>query len=264
MNKCAQCKRKPTQKRTLNDNNICIDCMNELNDNVLDMDDEATLDSIRFADFKLWMMSQLSPIHDDIKTLKENTAEIKRQKLQIDLLQKRCDKNEETIETLKGVIAQQQKSLRLQDSEIRQKNLIISGISENDITDNLGTYRNDDEKIAALFRELGTQLPNGYMIERLGKRNDQYTRSIKLNVLSKENRYNIAKKSKELRTKQIPWNKVYINYDLHPGDLEENKRLRKKKKALQALEENKAKEIKIEKGNLLMDGNIVDSNILFR
>ena len=57
---------------------------------------------------------------------------------------------------------------------------------------------------------------------------------------------------------------MYINYDLHPGDVEENKRLRKKKKALKAKEENKDKEIKIEKGSLFVDGIIVDSNILFQ
>ena len=38
---------------------------------------------------------------------------------------------------------------------------------------------------------------------------------------------------------------------------------RNKKKTLK-LEENKDKEIKIEKGKLMVDGDIVDSNILFR
>ena len=102
------------------------------------------------------------------------------------------------------------------------------------------------------------------LVRALGRPSDQYARSIKLNVVSRSNRNEIAKKSTELKTKEAPWNKVYLNYDLHPGDLEENKRLRKKKKALQSLEENKDKEIKIEKGNLMVDGNIVDSNILFR
>ena len=140
--------------------------------------------------------------------MKESAAELQRQKLQIGLLQKRCDKHEETIDTLKGVIAQQQRSLRSQDSEIRQKNFIVNGISENDITDSRGTYKNDNEKITALFREMGTQLPAGYTIERLGKPSDQYARSIKLNVVSKTNRTEIGKKSTELRTKQVPWNKI--------------------------------------------------------
>ena len=269
---CCKCAKKATRNRTIdNITKVCSDCVTAGGADVVAgasaislIDDEATLDAVKFSDYKAWMLSQLNPIHEDIKILKESAAEVQRQKLQIDLLQKRCDKHEETIETLKGVIAQQQRSLRFQDSEVRQKNLIVSGISESDITDSGGTYKNDEEKIAALFREMGTQLPAGYAIERLGKPSDQYARSIKLNVVSKTNRTDIAKKSNELRTKQVPWNKVYVNYDLHPADLEENKRLRRKKKALQNLEENKDKEIKIEKGNLMMDGNIVDSNILFR
>ena len=101
-------------------------------------------------------------------------------------------------------------------------------------------------------------------MERLGKPSELYARSIKLNLVSKDNRTDIAKKSKEIKNKEAPWNKVYLNYDLHPGDVEENKRLRKKKKTLESLEENKDKEIIIEKGNLIVDGDIVDSNIIFR
>ena len=269
---CCKCAKKATKNRTIdNITKICKDCASSSGVDVVAaasaiaaIDDEATLDAVKFSDYKVWMLSQLNPMHEDIKTLKENAAEVERQKLQIELLQKRCDKHEETIETLKGVIAQQQRSLRSQNSEVRQKNLIVSGISENDITDNQGTYKNDEEKITALFREMGSQLPAGFTIERIGKQSDQYARSIKLNVVNKTNRNDIGKKSSELRTKQVPWNKVYLNYDLHPADLEENKRLRRKKKTLQNLEENKEKEIKIEKGNLLVDGNIVDSNILFR
>ena len=73
-----------------------------------------------------------------------------------------------------------------------------------------------------------------------------------------------AKKSKETKNRQDPWNRVYINYDLHPADVEENKRLRKKKKTLLSKDENKNKEIKIERGSLFVDGVIVDSNILFQ
>ena len=57
---------------------------------------------------------------------------------------------------------------------------------------------------------------------------------------------------------------MYINYDLHPAAVEENKRLRKKKKTLQSQEENQNKVIKIEKGELKVDNVVVDSNILFR
>ena len=73
------------------------------------------------------MQSQLSPIHDDIKILKENAAEIEKQRCQIEVLKKRCDKNEETIDALKGIVSKQQRSLRGQDAEVREK---ISSLQE--------------------------------------------------------------------------------------------------------------------------------------
>ena len=267
---CCECSKKETKTRIIDRvTKICSACSSvtsaaSVPTTTPAIDDDATLDTIKFSDYKLWMLSQLNPIHEDIKTLKENSAKIEKQRLQIELLQRRCDNHEETIDTLKGVIAQQQRSLRAQDSEVRQRNLIVSGISEKDMSDSHGCYKSNNEKVKALFREMTIPLPTGYSLERLGRPSDQYARSIKLNVVSRSNRNEIASKSTELKTKEAPWNKVYLNYDLHPGDLEENKRLRKKKKALQSLEENKDKEIKIEKGNLMVDGNIVDSNILFR
>ena len=210
------------------------------------------------------MQAQFVPLHEDIKLLKEKMEEIEKQKKQIELLQQRCDSYEETIEAMKGIISKQQRSLRIQDSDVRSKNIIITGVSEADVTDRNGTYRNDVEKVTALYAEVGMIPPEGFTVERLGEPNERYPRSIKCNVISKANRTDIAKKSKELKNRQDPWNRVYINYDLHPADVEENKRLRKKKKVLLSKDENKDKEIKIEKGSLFVDGVIVDSNILFQ
>ena len=232
--------------------------------NVPQIDDDATLSTIKFSDFKLWMKAELNPMYEEIKSLKESIKEIENQKRQIQLLKSRVDEHEETIEALKNVVAKQQRSLRAQDSDIREKNLIISGISESDVLDNGQTYRNDEEKIEGLFRIIGVNLPEGSKMERLGKPNDRYSRSIKLNVVSKVNRDSVITRSKELKNANEPWNAVYINYDQHPAVVEEDKRLRKKKKTLQNLEENREKDIRIEKGELKVDGVVVDSNILFR
>ena len=85
-----------------------------------------------------------------------------------------------------------------------------------------------------------------------------------MKVGSKNNRDAIVKKSKDLKQAEDPWKDIYINHDLHPAEVEENKRLRKKKKTLLAQDENKDKEIKIEKGELKVNGEVVDTNIFFR
>ena len=157
-------------------------------------------------------LSTCNPIHDDIKILKENAAEIEKQRCQIEVLKKRCDKNEETIDALKGIVSKQQRSLRGQDAEVREKNLIIAGISESDIIDQDGTYKTDDEKINALFRIMGMSPPVGYSIERTGKLDSRFPRYIKMNVVDKKNRTDITKKSTGLKNMHDPWNNVFINF----------------------------------------------------
>ena len=85
------------------------------------------------------MQSELKPIHEDIKSLKESVLEIDKQKSQIQVLKKRCDQNEETIEALKSIISKQQKSLQGMDVDARDKNIMISGLSEAEISDAAGT-----------------------------------------------------------------------------------------------------------------------------
>ena len=63
-----QCKRKSTQKRTLNDNNVCIDCVNERDDNetnLLEIDDSKSISELTFGKFKKWMAAEF---YDKIKT----------------------------------------------------------------------------------------------------------------------------------------------------------------------------------------------------
>ena len=109
---------------------------------------------------------------------------------------------------MKGIISRQQRSLRSQDAEVRNKNLIITGIPESDVTDRNGTHKNDVEKVTALCAQIQVTLPEGFTVERLGEANERYPRSIKCNVISKANRTDIAKKSKELKNCQDPWNRV--------------------------------------------------------
>ena len=262
---CVKCGKKNTKNRTIDPvRKECNDCQTGAAEAVPEIDEEATMGNIKFSDFKGWMIAELDPIREDVKSLKESIKQIEEQKRQIDLLKQRVDDQEDTIEALKNVVAKQQRSLRAQDSDIREKNLIISGIKEDDVMDNGRIFQSDEEKIGGLFRALGLSLPAGSTMERLGKPNNRYSRSIKLNVVSKTNRDSVITKSKDLKDAAEPWNLVYINYDQHPAVVEENKRLRRKKKTLQGLEENKDKEIKIEKGELKVDGTVVDSNILFR
>ena len=57
-----------------------------------------------------------------------------------------------------------------------------------------------------------------------------------------------------------PWKYIYIKKDLHPVYLKENKRIYKKLYDMKENPDNADKEIKVVKGKLLVDGNIIDKN----
>lgn len=186
---------------------------------------------------------------------------------EVKTLEAKCARYEEDITTLKSIVANQQKSITRSDSEERERNIIVRGLSEKDITDDGVTYADDINKVTALLGLIDTTLPYGYEIQRLGavtpNSNSKYVRAIKINVLNKQNRDAILKKAKSLKDAREPWKRVYLNRDEHPVVVQENSRLRKKMNGLKKKEEYKGKNIKIEKGKLKVDGQIVDQNLFF-
>ena len=191
------------------------------------------------------------------------TGAITKHEKQVELMKTRCDIYEEKIETLKSIICKQQRAINEIDAGDRDKNIIISRMIECNLVDGDAVYENDEQKVSALFKAIGIALPLGAKVERLGKPNQMYKRVIKLNVTSKQNRDEILKKTNILKTKGSPWDTVFVKKDLHPVIVQENNRLRIKKKNLQKLDENKDKVVKIEKGKLTIDGTMVDQNMFF-
>ena len=148
-------------------------------------------------------------------------------------------KYEEDIVTLKSIVVKQQQALSRIDAGERDCNIIISGLSETDIVIENNSFSTDAEKVTALLGEIETELPNRSEIQRLGKESPNYCRAIKVNVLNKTYRDNISQKAKHLKDAAEPWSRVYLKKDLHPVVVQENSRLRKKKKELQRLDANK-------------------------
>jgi hypothetical protein len=160
-------------------------------------------------------------------------------------------------------VARQQQSLNRIDSGERDMNIIITGLTEKEIKVNNITLKDDSEKIAAVMREIGADFPDNHRMVRLGKENNNpnFHRAIKLTLANKEERDKILKKARALKDKHEPWSKIYLRRDQQPALIHEERRLRQKKKALLSDENNKDKEIKIEKGELIVDGHTVDSNV---
>ena len=186
------------------------------------------------------------------------------QDVKIKVLQTKCDQYEEDIAALKCIVSKQQRSLNTMDDEERSKNLIITGISENDIVDGENVCKDDATKLRAIFGCIGSQIPEGSTWIRIGKQKDGYHRPVKMTLRNKGERDSVKEKAKALKVSAAPWNNIYINKDLSPAVVAENNRLRLKMKKLKQLDENKDKEVKIEKGELKVNGNVVDKNMFFQ
>ena len=184
--------------------------------------------------------------------------------LQNKVLETRCNEYEDKITVLTSIVAKQQHSLSLIDSEERECNIIVSGLSEETILVNGVEFETDEDKVAAVLGEIDAPLPEDHEIVRIGKPSVNYTRIVKLNVRSKTNRDAILLKSKDLKNNtEDSVSSVYLKKDLHPVLVHENNRLRRKMKDLKKLESNNGKEIKLLKGKLLIDNSVVDQNMLF-
>ena len=144
---------------------------------------------------------------------------------------------------------------------------MISGLSENNLTDNGDELGSDAEKVQRLFEVLDMDTATISSAEtiqmtRIGQQNEMMTRLLKVNVQSKATRDKILEKAKVLKGKDELWKRVYVKKDVHIVYAKENQRLNNRRKELR--EQNPNKDIKIYNGKLLIDDRVVDRNMFFR
>ena len=186
----------------------------------------------------------------------------------IEFLEAERVKKDEDNATLKEIIRNMQRSLNKSDSDIRNKNIIITSLSEGNIDTDEHRCTNDHEKVRWILdctqnENFSEETINNFQIERLGQPKVGYNRVTKITMPSVEDRDKFLEEVKVLKDAPEPWSKVYIKKDQHPTYIAENNRLRKKLKMLKANPDNQNKDIKILKGKLLMDGEEIDGNTFF-
>ena len=215
------------------------------------------------------------PINNKLEEIcKEFDAKLSRLQTRVEFLEAENIRKNEESGTLKSIIVNMQKCLNRIDGNGRNLNIIISGLSEKDIKvensqdQNQQLLATDENKIAWLLRFIGNEkfvneeLKN-CKIERLGKERTEKKRTIKMSVPSVQVRDEILKSAKKLKTGPDDISNVYIKKDQHPVYIAENNRMRKKMFELRQKEENIDKNIKIEKGKLLVDNVVHDQNTFF-
>ena len=268
MPQCTNC---PRKQAVLNPAGLCKGCFEDRQveeDVTLDkVDLTKPLNELNLGDIVNVIKEIIKPITaklDSLESLINNTT--KAQNAKYEMLQANLKEKEETIETLSQIIINMQSSLNRIDMGKRITNIIISGLTEEDIYDKDDELVNDTEKVKRLFETMDVDKElidsTDLIITRIGQQNDSYTRLLKVNVKSKTSRDTILAKAKTLKTKHEPWKKVYVKKDVHMVYAKENQRLHNKRKDLK--EKNPDKDVRIVDGKLLVDDQTVDKNMFFR
>ena len=178
-------------------------------------------------------------------------------------------RKDEQIAHLTNTMINMQRSLNSIDSQKRSRNLIISGLTEGQLTAENVTVESDLEKVNLILSAVGLaekQLADDEGLSRIGKPNEnRRPRLLQVVCDSNEIREEVMKASPTLKEKGDVLSKIYINRDVHPVYQKENGRLRKRLSDIKRTENEKGNECdaKIVKGKLIWNENVIDQNMFF-
>ena len=154
-----QCSKCPKKQSILNPpENLCKDCFGVSIDNAPPPDDvelSKKVNDMTLGDIVNVIRRIITPITQKLDKLEHYlTSNVESQNAKLELLKASVEEKEQTIETMSQIIINMQSSLNRIDSDKRETNIMISGLSENNLTDNGDELGSDAEKVQRLFEML--------------------------------------------------------------------------------------------------------------
>ena len=286
---CAQCGRQPTKNkskagliRTINPvTKICNECEATCSSNI--STENSTDEQIPVIPEEMANKTGAELSARDIYTIVTSAIQTTNKKIdelnknvndKIELLQNRVtiletenEKNDEEISTLKHTVVNIQKSLNTVDQGERSKKAIIQHLPETDMDGENGEkLESDMAKIQQIckFMEYNLEELEHFDFNRIGPEREGIPRMVKVQFQNMVDRDAFVKNAKNLKDVPEVWEKVYVKKDQHPVYINENNRLRAKKKKLEKMPENANKTVTIKDGKLTINGTVVDQNLFFR
>ena len=187
-------------------------------------------------------------------------------------LEKRADIFEKSLSIKNGRISQltntvinMQQALHSIDTQQRAKNIIMTGLREEDILIDGVMVTGDVNKIKCIFKKIEISddvTQQDCIFERIGKESGEKRHSIKITVRDNKARETIIKNAPKLKSPNVPLSKIYTNRDTHPVYRKEHQRLRKKLNELRKRPDlQETGQVKIIKGELIVNDVTIDRNI---
>ena len=221
MTKCATCKRAPTQKRKLDQNNICTECRDEEKEetfNQANIDDSKPMGDITFGEFRSWFKGELNALvrkvvqeelqetRFELEKLQKDHKELKTRVTQFESrfeekakkIEKDISENTENFKKLNTVTNNNLKYLINFDRDRRKHNLVLFGVKEDEPLEiNDTTATTDVQKTKLLLVDF-LQCPDVKIVDmfRLGKEVSDKPRPIKLTFATKNMAFSLLAKTK--------------------------------------------------------------------
>ena len=157
---------------------------------------------------------------------------------------------------LRAVVAQQQRFMEQLDSRDREKNLIITGLPEEEAFDGAVNDQGKCRKVMEIIS--AATVPLEYT--RIGKPGNGRNRPILAKAPSKEQRDKILENTKSLREAGPSYRSIYVKKDVHPAIRKEWKRLRDVEAAEKAKPVNQGCTIQLDykRREVTRDGVVID------
>ena len=253
---CRECGKKESQRLPIDKfSSLCVKCAETLATQATNghqptpvIDDNATLSAITFKDFRLWMQSviqntvqgeikaALDKCTKDVESVKKELEESKKDvanlKTQVDSLKNEVAEISKENKDIKQTGVANLKYLINADRNLRKHNVMLFGVSENEDLvfkneDGDETHRatSDDEKVAVLLLELGSDTAELSYFQRMGKPSGN-PRPIKVILKSVTEAQKVISNSKNLNALEM---NIYAKPDKTKKEAEEFKRIGKRK-----------------------------------
>ena len=190
---------------------------------------------------------------DELRSIKQDLAEVKNLKQEVQSLSDRLDE-------AYTIIHYQQLFMESLDSKERRRNLVITGLTEN-TEDDMG--ESDNDKVVKVLQAAGysgTLNSAEWQMKRLGQVNQRRARPLLVTQEDQGKRDAIIRCARNLKEAEEPLKKVFIKKDIHPAVRKENGRLKAREREEKEKPENAGVNIVYDwkKRVLLREGMVID------
>ena len=162
------------------------------------------------------------------------------------------------FETLKGVVAQQQRFIEQLDNKDRERNIVITGIPEG--AEALEGATTDLDKCQKVLSKIGAEDVHPVQISCIGKQEQNRKRPLLIRLDSKNERDGVLGNTKRLKEAGNAYRYIFVKKDTHPSVRREWKRLKDAETTEKQKPENQGCEIELDfkKRELRRNGVVID------